>query len=264
MQTNLEHKTTSSSSFSAFTYLLYTEIISLLRSPAALVPTLIFPMMFWTFFGIPNAKFEINGFSVGAYMLCSFAAYSAIQTVFFNIGIAIATERAQGFYKLIRVTPMRVWQVLSAKMLATLSLAALALVLLLIYGKFSINLDQPLNIWLEMLGRALIGMLPFAALGAFVGYVSKGAQTASPIINLIFFPLAFGSGLFIPLENLPKIMQSIALYLPSYHSGAFTRAAVGINREQSWEHLVWILGYTVLFVILAVWAYRRDEGTNYR
>ena len=255
---------TTNSSLGAFTYLLYTEMIAVLRSPSALVPTFIFPIMFWTFFGIPNAGREINGFSVGAYLLCSFAAYSAIQTVFFNIGIGIASERAQGFYKLVRVTPMKVWQVLGAKMLATLGLAAVALILLLVYGKFSINLDQPLNIWLEMLIRALIGMLPFAALGAFIGYVSKGAQTASPIINLVFFPMAFGSGLFIPLETLPKIMQEIAPYLPSYHSGAFARAAVGINRESSLEHLIWILGYTVVFVALAVWAYKRDEGTNYR
>ena len=255
---------TTNSSLRAFTYLLYSEIIAVLRSPAALVPTFIFPIMFWTFFGIPNAAREINGFSVGAYLLCSFAAYSAIQTVFFNIGIAIASERAQGFYKLVRVTPMQVWQVLGAKMLATLALAAVALILLLVYGKFSINLDQPLNIWLEILIRALIGMLPFAALGAFIGYVSKGAQTASPIINLVFFPMAFGSGLFVPLETLPKIMQDIAPYLPSYHSGAFARTAVGINRQDSLEHLIWILGYTVVFVVLAIWAYKRDEGTNYR
>ena len=107
-------------------------------------------------------------------------------------------------------------------------------------------------------------MLPFAALGAFIGYVSKGAQTASPIINLVFFPMAFGSGLFVPLETLPKIMQDIAPYLPSYHSGAFARTAVGINRQDSLEHLIWILGYTVVFVVLAIWAYKRDEGTNYR
>jgi ABC-2 type transport system permease protein len=264
MQNTISKTTINTSSLSAFTYLVYTELITVLRSPAALVPTLIFPIMFWTFFGIPNAKFKIDGFSVGAYMLCSFAAYSAIQTVLFNIGITIASERAQGYYKLIRVTPMRVWQVLSAKMLATLSLAALALILLLVYGKFSINLEQPLNIWFEMLVRALIGMLPFAALGAFIGYISKGAQTANPIINLVFFPMAFGSGLFVPLENLPKIVQDIAPYLPSYHSGAFARAAVGINRENSLEHLIWILGYTVVFVILAIWAYKRDEGANYR
>jgi ABC-2 type transport system permease protein len=250
--------------FRAFTYIFYTELISLFRSPSSLVPTLVFPLMFWTFFGIPNGNRTFNGFELGAYILGSYAAYSAIQTVLFNIGIFIAIERSQGFYKLVRVTPMRVSSVLLAKMLSTLVLALMALVLLLLYGHFTVNTKMALLQYLEMLGRALVGMLPFAALGAFVGYAAKGAQSASPILNLIFFPMAFGSGLFIPLEGLPKIVQQIAVYLPAYHSGQFTRAVVDPRVTDSLPHLWWILGYTVVFILLAAWAYKRDEGANYR
>jgi ABC-2 type transport system permease protein len=250
--------------FRAFTYIFYTELISLFRSPSSLVPTLVFPLMFWTFFGIPNGNRSINGFELGAYILGSYAAYSAIQTVLFNIGIFIAIERSQGFYKLVRVTPMQVGSVLLAKMLSTLVLALVALVLLLLYGHFTVNTKMALLQYLEMLGRALIGMLPFAALGAFVGYAAKGAQSASPILNLIFFPMAFGSGLFIPLEGLPKIVQQVAVYLPAYHSGQFTRAVVDPRVTDSLPHLFWILGYTVIFTALALWAYKRDEGANYR
>ena len=248
----------------SFVYIFYTELLNLFRSPASLVPTLIFPMMFWTFFGIPNAQRTIEGFSLGAYILCSYAAYSAIQTVLFNIGISVASERAQGFYQLVRVTPMRVEAVLLAKMFSTLVMAAFALVLLLIYGQLTVRLNIGFFAYLEIIGRALVGMLPFAALGAFVGYAARNAQSASPILNLIFFPMAFGSGLFIPLEGLPKIVQQFAIYLPAYHSGQFTRAVVDPRVTSSLPHLWWILGYTLLFAALAVWAYKRDEGTNYR
>lgn len=248
----------------AFTYIFYTELIGLLRSPASLVPTLIFPLMFWTFFGISNARQTFNGFSLGAYMLCSYAAYSAIQTVLFNIGIVIALERSQGFYKLVRITPMQASSVLLAKMLSTLVLASIALVLLLVYGQITISPAINFLEYLEIIGRALVGMLPFAALGAWIGYAAKGAQSASPILNLIFFPMAFGSGLFIPLEALPKIVQQVAIYLPAYHSGQFTRAVVDPRVTDSLPHLWWILGYTLVFVALAAWAYKRDEGANYR
>jgi ABC-2 type transport system permease protein len=250
--------------FRAFTYIFYTELISLFRSPQSLIPTLVFPIMFWTFFGIPNAQQTINGFSLGAYMLCSYAAYSAIQTVLFNIGIYIAIERSQGFYKLVRVTPMRVASVLLAKMLSALILAMVALVMLLVYGQITISPNISFVQYLEILARALVGMLPFAALGAFIGYGTKGAQSASPILNLIFFPMAFGSGLFIPLEGLPKIVQQVAVYSPAFHSGQFTRAVVDPRVTDSMPHLLWILGYTLVFTLLAAWAYKRDEGANYR
>jgi ABC-2 type transport system permease protein len=250
--------------FRAFIYIFYTELISLFRSPASLVPTLLFPLMFWTFFGIQNANRQFNGIDLGAYVLGSYAAYSAIQTVLFNIGITIAVERSQGYYKLVRVTPMRVSTVLVAKMLATLVLATLALVLLLIYGHITISPKITLLQYLEMATYALVGMLPFAAMGTFVGYYAAGAQSASPILNLIFFPMAFGSGLFIPLEGLPKIVQQIAVYLPAYHSGQFTRSVVDPRVTENLPHLLWILGYTFVFVALAEWAYKRDQGANYR
>ncbi len=247
-----------------FFAILKSEVLLWMRSPASLVPTLIFPLMFWTFFGIPNARQSINGFSLAAYMLGSYAAYSAIQTVLFNIGINIAFERQQGFYRLVRVTPMPMLSVLLAKMISTLILAMIALVMLLIYGHLTVQPKITLIQYLEMMFRALLGMLPFAALGAGIGYFARGVQSASPITNLIFFPMAFGSGLFIPLEAMPEIVRKIAVYLPAYHSGMFTRAVVDPRTTDSWVHLWWILGFTLLFLLFAAWAYKRDEGANYR
>lgn len=70
----------------------------MLRSPGAVIPTLLFPIMFWLFFGLPNAKeTSDSGFNIGAYILGSFAMYSMIQTVLFNLAINISSERATGW-----------------------------------------------------------------------------------------------------------------------------------------------------------------------
>ena len=77
--------------------------------------------------------------------------------------------------------------------------------------------------------------------------------------------MAFGSGLFIPLSGLPQIVQDVAPYLPAYHSGIFVRKVIGSGEGSGdMTHLLALLGFTALFLILAAWAYRRDEGTNYR
>lgn len=252
--------------FSALTMQIHMELLSMLRNPASLIPTVLFPIMFWTFFGLPNARQTFNnGFSVGAYILANFAMYSVLQTVLFNLGIFIASERSTGWYRFLRATPARVWMIFGAKLVSVLLLALLALTLLLIFGAFSGDMSLPMLTWLSLVAHVLFGALPFAALAVFIGYIAKGANAASPMINLVFFPMAFASGLFVPLSQLPKVVQDFAPLLPAYHSGQFARLGIGVPSSLgTWTHALWILGFTALFLALAVWAYKRDEATQYR
>ncbi len=254
------------SPLSTLTAQIKAELLTLLRNPSSLVPTLLFPIMFWVFFGLPNARqTSQSGFNIGAYILASFAMYSIIQTVLFNLGIFIAIERSTGWYKFQRTTPVRIWVLFAAKLVTVLILGLIALALLLTVGAITGGVSLSLGAWVSLVGRVLLGVLPFAALAVFIGYMARGAQTASPIINLVFFPMAFGSGLFIPLDNLPKIVRDIAPFLPAYHGGQLARVAVGVPSAQpELTHVLALLGFTVLFLALAVWAYRRDEGANYR
>ncbi len=241
------------------------DLLALLRNPSSLIPTLLFPLMFWTFFGLPNARQTQDGFNVGAYILASFAMYSVIQTVLFNLTISIATERASGWYKFQRTTPARVWLLFTSKLVTVLLLALFAVSVLLIYGSITGGVSLPLGTWLSLIARVMLGVLPFAALSVMIGYLARGAQTASPIVNLVFFPMSFASGLFIPLPSLPKVVQDIAPFLPAYHGGQLARVAVGVPSAQpELTHVIWLLGFTALFLILAVWAYKRDEASNYR
>ncbi len=240
-------------------------LLAILRSPSALIPTLLFPNMFWLFFGLPNARVTQSGFNVGAYILASFAVYSIIQTVMFNLGISIANERSSGWYRYTRTTPVRVWTTFTAKLIVILLIGLLALLILMVFASVTANIRLSAGAWVSLVARVLIGALPFAGLAVFIGYLSRDATVASPLINLIFFPMSFASGLFVPLDGLPKIVQDIAPFLPAYHSGELARVAVGVpSAAGEATHLVWIFGYTLVFLALAVWAYKRDEGANYR
>jgi ABC-2 type transport system permease protein len=256
----------SASPWSVFAAQTRAELTSMLRNPSSLVPTVLFPVMFWMFFGLPNARqTSSDGFNIGTYILTSFAMYSVIQTVLFNLGIFIAVERSTGWYRFQRTTPIRVYVMFAAKIVSVLLLALFALAVLLIVGAITGGVSLNLESWASLVARVLFGVLPFAALAVFIGYMSRNANAASPIINLIFFPMAFASGLFIPLRTLPEIVQKIAPFLPAYHSGELARVAAGVPSASSpWTHAIWILGFTAAFLALAVWAYRRDEGANYR
>jgi ABC-2 type transport system permease protein len=255
-----------SSPFSSLLAQTRAEVLALVRYPALMIPTLLFPVIFWVFFGLPNAqKMTADGHSVGAYMLASFAMISVIQTMLYTLGFNIAIERSTGWYRYQRTTPLRLWPMFGAKLLADLLLALLALGLLLVIGAWTGDVHLPLAAWASLVVGVLFGGLPFAALGVFIGYVATGSGSASSLINLIFLPMSIASGLFIPLDSMPSIVQQIAPFLPAYHGGMLARVAVGVpSASPQWVHVVWLLGFTVVFLALAVWAYQRDEGANYR
>ena len=81
--------------------------------------------------------------------------------------------------------------------------------------------------------------------------------------HLIYMPLSFASGLFMPLSQLPSFVQQVAPYLPTYHYGQLAWSAVGAPSEPVATSLAWLAAYTVLFLALAVRAYRQEEQQKF-
>jgi len=104
--------------------------------------------------------------------------------------------------------------------------------------------------------------VPFIALGFAIGYLS-GPNVAPAAANLVYLPLAFASGLFLPLSQLPAFVQHIAPYLPAYHYGQLAWSAVGAASEPLWVATAWLAGFTVLFLAIALRAYRREESRKF-
>ena len=103
----------------------------------------------------------------------------------------------------------------------------------------------------------MLGSLPFAALGIFVGYLVD-ANTAQPVSMLITFGLAILGGLWAPTAAFPDTLVTIAQVLPSYHFASLGRAIVGGEVPAPLDVAV-LAGYGVLFGGLALWRYRGDE-----
>ncbi|HEX2864597.1 MAG TPA: ABC transporter permease [Deinococcales bacterium] len=239
------------------------EIARLLRVPAFVIPTILFPIMFFTLFGLPNIGLEIvPGVKAGPYMLAAFGAYSMLSAALFSFGTSIATERGLGWNRLLRVTPMKPGVYLLAKAVNALIIGLITLLALFAFAAVAGHVTMTLGAWLSLLVRLLGGMIPFIALGLWIGYFG-GPNSASPITNLIFLPMSFASGLFVPIHQLPKFVQDIAPYLPAYHSGNLAWDAVGGGDGKDLIHLAWLVGYTVFFLLIALIAYRKDEGKNF-
>lgn len=246
-----------------FFYLIYTELARMVRMPAYLIPALAFPIMFFGIFGLPNAKNELGGVNAATYILVSFSAYSLISTSLFAFGVSIAAERGLGWQKIMRITPLNPLEYFGSKMFNALLQGVIIIILLGLFARFVGGLHYDVLLFAGAIAKLLLAAGAFVALGLWIGYIS-GPNSAAGIANLIFLPMSFASGLFMPLEFMPRFLQDVAPYTPAYHFAQIGWMSIGAKSTATeLSHWAWVLGYGVLFLAMALLAYRKDEGKNY-
>ena len=122
---------------------------------------------------------------------------------------------------------------------------------------------MPLADFARLLGTLAAGSLPFSAMGLAVGYFT-GPNSAPATINLIYLPMSFCSGLWVPFIFLPKVVREIALALPPYHLSQLALGTVGAGRHESsathWEVLA---AFTMICLGAARIGFQRDQGKLY-
>lgn len=233
------------------------------RVPAFSVTTLALPVVFFTFFGLPVAALRAaDGSSIGARVLVSFGAFAVGSVMVFSFGAGVAGERALRTDVLMRATPLPPAIHVLAKLLTALVFALAALVLLIAFGTLVGGVREPLGVWIDVVVRLLAGSLPFVGLGFWIGYVSS-PQAAPAVANLIYLPLSFASGLFVPLDQLPGFIRTLAPFLPSYHYARLAWSAVAMHPYDIGPSLVWVAAYSLALFALALRAYRREEQLKF-
>ena len=240
-----------------------TEILKSWRLPVYSVFTLVFPLMFYTIFGLTFGGQEAGPVNVAAYMLATYGAFGVIGAALFGFGVGVATERGQGWMLLKRASPMPPMAYFFAKLVMALVFSALVVLGLFLLGYVAFGVRMPLGQWAALLGTLLVGALPFCAMGLGLGYL-VGPNSAAAVVNIVYLPMVFASGLWIPIEQLPGFMQSLAPLLPPYHYAQLALGTMGADRGGSMlVHLAVLVGFTAAFLAISVWLYRRDEGATY-
>jgi ABC-2 type transport system permease protein len=242
----------------------WAEFLKLWRVPAFSITSLFLPVMFYAFIGIGQSKEVVSpGVTFGAYFLGSMAVYAVANVMIFSFGISVATERGMKMDVLMRATPMPPWVYLLSKCITALAFAAMTLVVLFPFAYVAGNVRLDPSEWFTLAYRVLLGSIPFIALGFAIGYLS-GPNSAVAVINLIYLPTAFASGLFFPKQLLPSFIQSIAPYLPLHFFGQLGWDAIGAPTDESvTTDWIYLAVYGVLFFALALWAYRREESRKF-
>lgn len=231
------------------------ECLRYLRNPGFMLPILLFPGLFYLVFGILMAK--TNGADAARYLLASYGVFGVMSPGLFGFGVSLALERDGGLLTLKRALPMPPGAYLLGKMLMAMAAAAVVLLMLLAMALGLGHVPLATAQVGALLVTGTLGVLPFCALGMFVGTVAKG-QGAPGLLQLIYLPMSFLSGLWFPLPMLPKALQQIAPIWPSYHLDRIALAAVGMAQDAWWPHALVLGGFAAVFFILAARRLRRN------
>jgi ABC-2 type transport system permease protein len=230
------------------------ECLRYMRNPGFMLPILLFPTMFYLLFGVVMAKSE--GPDVARYLLVSYGVFGVMSPGLFGFGVSLALERDGGLLTYNRALPMPPGAYLLGKMLMAMLAAAVVMLLLLAMGLGMAHVTLTARQAGLLMLTGVLGVLPFCALGMLVGTLIKG-QGAPGALNLVYLPMSFLSGLWVPMNELPKALQQLAPIWPSYHLHALGLAVLGMQHGAVSTHLLVLLGFAVVCLLIAARRLRR-------
>lgn len=240
------------------------ELLKMLRLPMYAIPTLAFPVMFYLLFGVALGGRSSGPVSMAAYLLATYGTFGVMGAALFGFGVGVAVERGQGWMLFKRATPMPPPAYFAAKLAMVVLFGTIITGVLFAFAATLGKVSLPAGQWAGLAAILVAGAVPFGAFGLAIGSWA-GPNSAVPVVNVIYLPLAFASGLWVPIQALPRFFQELAPWLPTYH---FAQLALGVlDADQgrfSWQISVAVLAvFTAVSLFLARAGYRRDEGKTF-
>ena len=240
---------------SATTYIRY-ELLRTFRNRRFLIFSLGFPLTIYYLIAAPNRNVSDlggSGLSAPLYLMVGLAAFGTMSAML-SSGARIAGERAVGWNRQLRITPLSTRNYFRAKVL-TGYVMALASLLLLYTAGATLGVSMSVSLWVKMTTLILVGLVPFAALGILLGH-SLTVDSIGPVMGGLTALLSILGGAWFPISS-SGALHDIAQLLPSYWLVQASHIAVGGN---AWGAEGWTVmaAWAVVFTVLAGRAYRRD------
>ncbi|MDQ1123970.1 ABC transporter permease [Microbacterium trichothecenolyticum] len=238
------------------------ELVRKLRNPRALFFTVAFPVLMFFIVGyqwldepLTNVSLADGGVSVAARIMVSMAMYGAMMSAT-QTGAAVAVERAQGWTRQLRLTPLNPLVNVIVKLAAGMMFGLVAVVATYIVASVS-GVELSALQWVSTgLAAWLLAGAVFTTLGLMVGYMVPGENVAQ-ITSLAVVLLSFLGGLFYPLSSMPDFLQTIGKLTPVYGIAELARAPLtgdAFDLGGLVNAVVWL----AVFVVGTAYFFRRD------
>lgn len=236
------------------------ELGRLLRSWKFLTITIGFPVIFYLLFlgDRPAGEIVDGAVTWRVYLMVSMCSFGALVAALNAGGTRLSMERASGWARQLRITPIPSWSYvgtkISAGMVVVLPVIALVEVVGAGFGGVSLNAGT----WVGLTVLLWLTSLAYVVLGVFVGFVVT-TEAAFPVVTALMFILGYFGGLFTPVDRMPGALQFIAHLTPSYHQTALAIEALD-GQTMALSHWLVLAGYVVVFGLAIAWKHRVEEA----
>jgi ABC-2 type transport system permease protein len=240
------------------------EFLKYLRLPIYSISTILFPLMFYVLFGLlMNPHGTVGSLGVSTYLIATYGTFGIMGASLFANGVGVAAERGLGWMQVKRASPMLPFAYFAAKFAVSMIFGGIVLVLLLLLGTVFGGVHIPIAKAGTLVVTLTIGAIPFCALGLVIGLL-VGPNSAPAVVNTIYLPLSFASGLWLPIEALPTFLQKLAVFLPPYHLAQMALRIVGVSDgKANSTHWQYLCGFTLVALGLARVLFQREESKMY-
>ncbi len=240
------------------------EFLKNLRLRMYTASVLSFPIMFYILFGLVlNAKEAIAGTAVPTYLIATYGTFGVMGASLFGTAAGLASDRGLGWLQVKRASPMPPFAYFFAKIVTSMIFSAIIVLALFGLGVAFGGVRMPVAEFAKLLGTLVAGSLPFSTMGLGLGYFT-GPNSAPATINLLYLPMSFCSGLWVPFMFLPKVVRQIALVLPPYHLSQLALGIVGAGKHESiaghWEVLI---AFIMICLGVARIGFQKDQEKMY-
>jgi ABC-2 type transport system permease protein len=231
-----------------YTKLTRSELRLFLREPVLVFFSVLFPSILVIILGsVPAFRKPIDDLggatvidlyvNIAVILLLAMLALQATPLV-------LATYRERGVLRRLETTPARPLILLGAQLTVSVGTAIVSAALVLAIGRIFFAVTLAAQFGSFVVGFILAALAVFA-IGLFVAAIVPNAKAAQSTGTLLFFPLMFFAGLWVPRETMPKVLQRIADFTPL---GAAERAL----HDAASGHWINGLSLTVLIAYILV------------
>ncbi len=174
--------------------------------------------------------------------------------------LSMVYDREMGSMRVLMVSPMPRWYLLTCKLLAGVSVAVLQAYVFLAIGWFWDIQAPPLG-YLTVLPALILAGLMLGALGLFLSSAIRQLDNFAGVMNFVIFPMFFASSALYPLWKIRDsslLLYQICAFNPFTHAVELIRFA--LYQQVSWTALAWVSGTLALFLAAAILGYDPARG----
>lgn len=191
------------------------ELARTLRNARFLVITMVMPALLYLLIDQVYRRTGRGGTAAGTYVLVTMAGFSMINAAIAANCATIPAERASGWLRQLRITPLSGTSWLAARIAQATVVVVPGLLVVALCGLLVGHVQMSPLQWASVFLLVLAGSIPFAFLGLLLGQLLD-AQAAQPVQGVLTMLLSVGGGLFFPSSSFPAVLRVLAGLLPTH------------------------------------------------